>query len=256
MDHRRRDEKTDFSRASAKEHSMSIYGFGGTSGLLDDEKLTRNTEFFTACRIGNQEEAARLLAQGADLDTQRTDMTALFIATQQKHRELALWLLEQGADANCRNQFGWTGLHEAISQEDEELVRAYLDATALATRAVDRTKETPLITACKKGNEAIARLLMAKGVSVKPVDREGNTALHYAAHNGETSLCEALLDRGAVVTAMNNEGKNCVDVASNNELASLLERRSITEAIQAVKPTTPDGEQAPAEAPRRKILKA
>jgi|SRR5476651_785851 len=226
----------------------------GFSGMFDDKQATLNLNFFTACRLGNLEEAKQLLADGAEIDNEKTDQTPLFAATTSNRREVSLWLLANGADANCHNQQGWSGLHHAVQTGDVELTAAYLAASALVTRQ-SRKGETPLIVACQQGNEEIARLLLARGANVKAMDKQRNTSLHYAAANGEMALCEALLERGAVITVANDEGKTCVDVATE-DVAALLERHAITEVIHEAAPQT-KSEDAPAAAPpQRKIMKA
>ena len=161
---------------------------GNTAGLMDSDKTARNTAFFNACRQGFLAEAQSLLESGADLNTDRTGITALLSAVVGRHRDVALWLLDSGAEANCHNEYGWSGLHEAIRQNDVELTRAFLDKGALITRQPKRSGETPLMVACKQGNEEIGRMLLSKGANAKALDNGRNTALHYAAANGEAGL--------------------------------------------------------------------
>jgi ankyrin repeat protein len=93
---------------------------------------------FTALHLGvyaEQEEAARVLIDhGADVDVHSTGTIArvppLGTAAFVRSVRLARLLLDAGADVNGSEDGGFTALHTAAGNGDEELVRLLLDRGA------------------------------------------------------------------------------------------------------------------------------
>jgi cytohesin len=115
---------------------------------------------------GNINEAALLLAHGADVDAVAADkMAPLQIACNDA--AMTEWLLAHGANVNAGTTGGWTPLHQAMMS----------------------------------GNKSVAELLIAHGANVSARTNDGETPLFLAARNQYKDLVELLLAHGADINA-------------------------------------------------------
>jgi len=84
------------------------------------------TPLLFAARVGDLASAKLLVAAGANVnDTAPYGTSALVVAAHSGHGELAAFLLDKGADPNTIFA-GYTALHAALLQRDEQLVAALL----------------------------------------------------------------------------------------------------------------------------------
>lgn len=160
------------------------------------EGPTKERRLTTAVMRSEWEEAARLLAEGADPNTLEHARTRpLHIAATIGSEEGIRMLLGAGALVDARNDSGDTALHVAVSKMRLEASRCLLDAGANVH--------------CERGNKA--------------------TALHVAAATGSAALVDLCLDRGADPNARNTAQDTplIVAAASNHYEATqrLLEFR-------------------------------
>jgi ankyrin repeat protein len=89
-------------------------------------------EIVEASKRGDDEEVARLLADGADPDARDEIQawTPMMRALEAGHLELAKRLIEAGADVNAKAETGTTVLMVAAGKGHEEFVRLLLQAGA------------------------------------------------------------------------------------------------------------------------------
>jgi len=132
-------------------------------------------------------------------------------------------------DLNERDALGYTPLHRASEEGNDEIVARLLkvgagvgDArdsdglpltrgTSLDSR--DNNYATALMHAAGGGFVGIIELLVDAGAALSAADEFGLTALHYAAESGQVGAIRALLARGADVHAADETGKRAIDVA-------------------------------------------
>ena len=186
--------------------------------LLDrgaDPSLTNNrggTPLHAAARKGNREILARLIDAGADPDAVDNEGCTPLMRLLENHRtDAALWLIDRGADTEVtdrsghraldyatvyglreavarlsrpddavRDAEGNTPLHQAVCNDQAEVVRTLLAASKAQLDAPNDAGETPLLMACGRGNLHIARMLLAAGADVNRSLPCGLSPLHRA----------------------------------------------------------------------------
>jgi uncharacterized protein len=136
------------------DHGLSIFeaaAFGRSERLAEilrddpSQATALSEDGFTALHLaifGGQEEAARaLLEQGADPSALSTNenvrVPPLGTAAFVRSVPLARLLLDSGADVNGRGEGGFTALHSAAQNGDEELARLLLERGADPRLAAD-----------------------------------------------------------------------------------------------------------------------
>ena len=129
----------------------------------------RWTQLTRAALRGNEQRVRELVAAGAPLDLVDVDgWSALRWASRHRQMRVVKQLLDgkyegKGADINLQDNFGWT----------------------------------PLMDACFRGQEAVARLLLERGAHVTLWDLDGNTALYWARRQKHTAIVALLEAHGA-----------------------------------------------------------
>ena len=128
-----------------------------------------------------------------------------------------LAVIDSGADINAQDDGNWTALHWAadmgmVDGEREGVVAALIQAGAnLEVR--DLEGSTPLLVACRSGNEDIVRQLVATGANIHAANNKGWTALIEAACYGNPQTVTFLLERGADITAQTVNGETALEKA-------------------------------------------
>lgn len=86
----------------------------------------------------------------------------------------------------------------------------------------DELGSTPLHNMCKKGNIAIAKLLLEYGADQDAKDGSNLTPLHYAAQEGHSEIVELLLRFWADPLVKDNSGLIPLDYAAKDDIKQLL----------------------------------
>ena len=149
-----------------------------------------------AVRSDDQSAAARLIRDGADVNTREPDgASALSWAVVRGNISVAESLLKAGANPNLTNELGVGPLSLALENGSPKL------ATILIQNGADPNLarsdgETPLMTAARLGLTDVAKLLLDKGARPNARTKQfGQTALMWAA--GHPDLVGLLLKQGA-----------------------------------------------------------
>ena len=155
-----------------------------------DEK--GRTPLYLAARYGYPEIVSRLLAAGAQVDSQTYDngKTPLYIASGYGNLAVVKQLLAAGAQVSEKKENGFRTLHNA----------AYY------------------------GHLHVVKQLLAAGAQVNAKTNNYETPLHIAAKRGKFSVVEQLLKEGARVNVKNNESLTPLALAKDDHIRELLKR--------------------------------
>ncbi|XP_066533928.1 ankyrin repeat and SOCS box protein 2-like [Hoplias malabaricus] len=182
----------------------------------------------------------------------------VFGAIQSGRVDVLLEIIATGRNIKERSQRGWTSLHEAASQGQEECLRVLLTVhPELINRrnlkqrtplllAVERdhvacveclldwgadpnigneARETPLHKACELENAEMVELLLNSGADVNKSCIQGWTALHESVCRNNVEICEILMKAKARINTPNMYGLTPIFVAAqtgNVEALNLL----------------------------------
>ena len=115
-------------------------------------------------------------------------------------------------DVNCRDQYGWTPLHEAC-------VNGHVDLVLISEFQADTTLQnmygdTPLHKAVYWGRGKVALTLITEfGCDANLPNTNGYTSLHRACEYGHTSVV-GILGKYATVSATTNNGDTPLHIAA------------------------------------------
>ena len=173
--------------------------------------------------------ALRTAGVGADADTE------LLAAVRDDDVRLVKMLLASDADPNARDEIGATALMHAAAFSSTDTMRALLEGGA-DVNASSKSGATALMWAT--GDVAKVRLLLDRGASVNVSMKDGTTALVTAARRGEPDVMRLLLMRGSDAKGATNERTELLRVALSDhpEIRQLL-----AEAGVELKGTAPTG---------------
>jgi ankyrin repeat protein len=175
---------------------------------------TGETPLMTCAATGTVDGVRLLLAQGADVNAKEEvqKQTALMWAAAERHSDVVRTLIDHKADLQARTRKGFTALHFAAREGDQESVRLLLaagvdvnirsrpEATDKAAPPGPRVGgpsyemtvsagSTPLLVATVRAQVPMALYLLEQGADPN-VDDAGFTPLHWAAgtwENGEAN---------------------------------------------------------------------
>jgi ankyrin repeat protein len=137
-------------------------------------------------------------------------------------------LLEKGAavDVGDSPVCSAAGRYEDRSQRSAECGKLVADLLirrgAAVNTATGAEDQTPLHMAARRGNIAIARVLLDAGAVLEARDKKGETPLRRAVNCGHPDFVALLLARGADVNARDRQGRTPLQAARRPEIAALL----------------------------------
>ena len=130
-------------------------------------------------------------------------------------------MLSKGAKVDSRDNQGASALHQAATIEmAKTLVTAKADI-----EAVNKAKETPLISATAESNHEVLRYLLELGAKVNHRDKDGKCALWYATDSQDAMAVQLLLAGGADPNSKDLQGKKPTDLVMSEEIAELYRRQ-------------------------------
>jgi ankyrin repeat protein len=188
---------------------------GGDDSRQEDARLVR------AATRGDLESVMRLLAGGADVDSQDTEgRTAVTAAVYGGHLEVVRALIDGGADVDIQDSSRANALLATGETGNAEILRAVLRADPDLTRT-NRFGGTALIPAADRGHVDVVRELVKTEIDLDHVNDVGWTALLEAVILGNggaahQQIVRILVDAGADVDIADRDGVPPLEHARRN----------------------------------------
>lgn len=178
-----------------------------------------------------------LLKRGADGNAcNKWRETPLLIAANNGHRAAVEALLSHGADPSMCSEAGWSALTFAAHKGYDDIVELLLAAGAPVNCKVIEDCSTPLHKACagsKDGHLSSVNQLIAGGADVHALNKWRETPLLTAANHGQASAVKALLKAGADPCRCTDTGWSPLSIAAykghDDVVELLLEHGAPTE---------------------------
>ena len=149
-----------------------------------------------AAAEGNTSKVAKLLSEGARVDTRERGFTALLAAADQGHTEVCELLLASGCDPEERIPDTLdTALHKAAIEGHQQIVQLLVSQKA-TVNAKDSIGFTPLHLACQEGHLACVVTLLQAGADAFQPNRDGVLPLHKAAQHNHFEVVKILINQG------------------------------------------------------------
>jgi ankyrin repeat protein len=211
----------------------------------------RIEEFIDACKTGNEERVAAMLAEDRSLAGARAPggETPLIAALYHGHAAIVDLLIEAGApldvfaaaalgrqaDLDARlaedpaalsrmSYDGWTPLHLAAFFGHAALVGHLLARGAgVNTRSTNSMRNTPLHAAVAGGRVEAALALIDAGADVNAPDGGHHTPFHIAAEGGYVPIVEALLRHDADPHVVDSEDRTPLARAAARNHAAVVD---------------------------------
>ncbi len=160
-------------------------------GLIGKSAFMKWTLIHFAAFFGNAAMVEERLKEGKDVNSRTlTDVTPIYLATEQGHKDVVEVLLRYKADLNIQ-----PGME----------------------------KWTPLMRASTRGYADICEMLLKAGANVNLSSNLGRTALHNAAEQGFMPIVKMLVESGADVNMKTPAGKTAFDLARREGYFELAE---------------------------------
>ncbi|KAL3921142.1 MAG: hypothetical protein SGILL_002904 [Bacillariaceae sp.] len=196
-----------------------------------------STKSAAASVEGSMKVLKLLLEKGADGNAcNKWKETPLLIAANNGHKAAVEALLKHGADPSLCSEAGWSALTFAAHKGYDDIVALLLNAGAPVNCRVTEDSSTPLHKACagsKTGHLNAVKLLLGGRADVHALNKWRETPLLTAANHGQAGAVEALLKAGADPCKCTDTGWSPLSIAAykghDDVVKLLLEEGAPTE---------------------------
>mmetsp|Transcript_14160 Transcript_14160/g.39174 ORF Transcript_14160/g.39174 Transcript_14160/m.39174 type:complete len:1444 (+) Transcript_14160:147-4478(+) len=203
----------------------------------DDLYTPLHTACSSGSSTGSMEVLEILLERGADCNAcNKWRETPLLIAANNGHRLGVASLLKHGADPSLCSEAGWSALTFAAHKGYDDIVALLLRAGAPVNSRVSEDLSTPLHKACagsKPGHLASVKLLLDAAADVHALNKWRETPLLTAANHGQSGAVDVLLSHGADPCKCTDTGWSPLSIAAykghDDVVRLLLEEGAPTE---------------------------
>jgi len=212
-------------------------GAGVNCQFKDDLYTPLHTACSSSTSNGSLEVLKLLLKRGADGNAcNKWRETPLLIAANNGHRAAVEALLENGADPSMCSEAGWSALTFAAHKGYDDIVSLLLSAGAPVNCRVIEDLSTPLHKACaggKQGHLSAVKQLLSGGADVHALNKWRETPLLTAANHGQAAAVEALLVKSGDPCKCTDTGWSPLSIAAykghDDVVRLLLEQGAPTE---------------------------
>lgn len=236
-----------------KNNSIQIGGAAGGGGNIDNDlieacknqdlaevnrliALGANIEtndrmgppLYHAIRRRNLAIVNRLIGAGANVNQYTGSMSLLYTAAQEGNLEILNVLLNAGANPNIPGDYNLVPLittaansHLDVEPEQNLAIFNRLVAAGADINASDTAGDTVLIYAASSGNLPVVIRLIELGARIDDRNRYGSSAIM---HTRSLEILNRLIAAGANLTFLNNYGRNVLDLSYENEELDLVRR--------------------------------
>ena len=206
----------DLINAASIDHNYA----GGVRFINIHKRERGRTALILAADKGHKEIVEILLENNADVNAKDNDeWTALILAAENGYEEIVKILLQNNANVNAnsdsgvtrypdrppKGHLGVTALLEAVKKDHKQIVETLLHYNASTNIKAriwrgcygcrSREIETALITATKKGNISMVKLLVDHGAYIDAKDHYGRNALDWALINRHYEIFNILISK-------------------------------------------------------------
>lgn len=162
---------------------------------------TKNYSLYKAIHDRENDKAAKLIAEGANLETvvNKDGWTALLLAVNRDDYSLTEQLLQSGANVNVQLKNGNTPLHLAAEHDNDAIIKLLLQHKAKIDIFSNEKGATPLYHAACRGKERAVEALLGAGADHQTTYK-GWTPINAAAYHGYRKVVEILYRYGSGYT--------------------------------------------------------
>lgn len=184
----------------------------------DDLYTPLHTACSSSASDGSLEVLELLLERGADGNAcNKWRETPLLIASNNGHKAAVEALLQSGADPSMCSEAGWSALTFAAHKGYDDIVQLLLAAGSPVDCKVIEDNSTPLHKACagiKEGHLSAVHQLLSSGADVHALNKWRETPLLTAANHGQAASVKALLEAGADPCICTDTGWSPLSIAA------------------------------------------
>ncbi len=209
--------------------SANNHGDGGNHGSTSSGSTPSNSSTPGPISAGCLEVLDLLLERGADVNAcNKWRETPLLIAANNGHVEAVKRLLQGGADPSLCSEAGWSALTFAAHKGYDDICSLLLAANAPVDCRVIEDLSTPLHKACagsRPGHTSAVCQLLEGNADVHALNKWRETPLLTAANHGQSDAVEALLRYGADPCKCTDTGWSPLSIAAykgHDEVVRLL----------------------------------
>jgi len=186
-----------------------------------------------AAKLGNFEVTQLLVEKGADVNLQSTYdgetplICAFYCRDPQRVNPIVEYLVDCGANINAVGGWCTSALMQAVSMENQEMVKFLVSRGADVNIEVcideNETRSTPLHAAIFEKRTSMTELLISLGARLDLEDSLGMLPLLTAIEVGSKEICSILLKAGANINQPDYAGETPLQLALRNNNAEMAE---------------------------------